>query len=90
MIVRILGDSQNGFDGKFTAQFEKDGKIVDELFFDLEDLDETAPHALVSGNAVVYFTPEPMQLRFDEDYEMDVEYARKVFNILAHNGWNYK
>ena len=87
MIVRILGDKRNDYNGILVAQFEVEGKVVDELTYDIANWEADQPSGVISANSLMYFLPEPFQLRFDEDVEMDVEHARKAFNILAHNHW---
>jgi hypothetical protein len=86
MIVRILGDARNDYNGLLVAQFKNDGK-THELTFDLVDWVDSTTHGFFGGNAVVYSHPEPMQLKFDHDYDVDIEQGRKIYKTLSQHQW---
>jgi len=85
MKVKIIGDKRNGFDGLFTAVFTDD-ENEHKLFYDL-DYWKGMESGMFGGNYIQIVSPIPMQMTFDEQYDMSVEEARKVYNTLTNHGW---
>jgi|SaaInlStandDraft_1057018.scaffolds.fasta_scaffold50806_2 hypothetical protein len=85
MRVRIdeIGEELSGI---FRATFEgDDGKY--HLQIDTNEFDELP--FLMGGAWLKTFQPEVMDLYFGLDYDdIPVEYSRKIYEVLAKNGWS--
>ena len=90
MKVTVFGDKNNNFDGKLLAQFVTDDNNKYYLKFDVEDWKDLKTNGAILQNKIETFFPESMILQFDNEYDMPVEYARKVYTNLVSNGWTEK
>jgi hypothetical protein len=86
MIVKILGDKRNDYNGILVARFKTED-ITHELEFNLDHWHNQYEHGWIGGEGINIFYPEPMQLKFDMDYEVDTETARKIYTVLVQHGW---
>jgi len=86
MKLKIIGDKINNYDGKLRAEFyDKDEKHV--LCYDVEDWQNASASGFIGGSYIQITTPIPMTLKFDELYELDKDYMRKVYQVLTRKGW---
>ena len=85
MIVRILGDSN--FDGILVAEFLEEDEPTHRLEYDLENWKDMATNGNIGGDYIKIINPEPMNITFNQEYEMDQEQARKAYKLLYLNGW---
>jgi len=86
MIVRILGDKQNNFDGILKAQFINNNETY-ELKFDLDDWEDSPADGTIGGNYIQLISPTPITMQFDQEYELSIEDARKIYKTLSEIGW---
>jgi len=86
MIVRILSDKQNNFDGMLRAQFINNDTIH-ELKFDLDNWEDSPADGMVGGNYLQLIKPTPLMMNFDQEYELSIEDARKIYKTLSEIGW---
>lgn len=88
MKVFIFGDKNTNFDGKLKAEFTTEDGLKYYLNFDVEKWVDLKTNGAILHNKIETFIPEQMILKFDEEYEMPIEYARKVYSNLIYNGWS--
>lgn len=86
MIVRILGDKQNNFDGILRAQFINNNE-THELKFDLDSWEDSPADGFIGGNYIQIVSPITLNMQFDQEYELSIEDARKIYKTLSEIGW---
>jgi hypothetical protein len=88
MRVIIDGDANRGYDGILKARFlNKENDETYELSFDVDKWISQEDNGIIGGQYISIVKPEPMILEFDQEYEFDLDTARKVYEYLAYNGW---
>jgi len=86
MLVKIIGDSANKYNGFFKAEFNIDGKLY-FLSYDLERWRGPHTNGFFGGGYVQVLDPNPMNLYFDKEYEVDLETARRIYATLVEHDW---
>ena len=86
MIIRILSDKN--YDGMLKAQFINNNDNY-ELRFNLDDWHSTSTNGLVGGDFIKFLDlDQPLTMIFDQEYEVTIEDARKIYKTLFEHGWS--
>ena len=84
----ILKEVGEKFSGKFKAEFQE--KETHKLFFDLDDWKSIADNGIFGGTYISIKIPQRMNLNFEQEYELDIETGRKIYETLYKHGWRDK